>query len=259
MRKPFIVANWKMHKNVEQSVAFLHKVLDRLPNGDHVDIGIAPQSFATYPMIEITQHTNLQIISQNAATKYDGAYTGEISVKDLKDMGINYVMLGHSERRRFFHESNQIVNQKVLAAANIGVTPIVCTNEDEESIVINNKRYYILRQLHNVLQGLSIEQLQKVILSFEPTSSIGEGHEMNLQLAERGCQLLRQQIRLFYGNDVANRIRILYGGSVNPENIAQVMDQPDVDGVLIGRASLDPEKFVQMANYQNNYALALQN
>lgn len=259
MRKPFIIANWKMHKNVEQSVAFLHKVLDQLPNSDHVDIGIAPQSFAIYPMIKVAEQTNLQIISQNAAAKYDGAYTGEISVKDLKDMGIHYVMLGHSERRRFFHESNQIVNQKVLAAANIGVIPIVCTNEEEESIIVNNKKYYILRQLHNVLSGLSIEQLQKVVLSFEPNSSIGEGHQMDLQLAERGCKLLRQQIRLFYGNNVANKIRILYGGSVNPDNIGQVMDQPDVDGVLIGRASLYPEKFIQMVNYQNDYALALQN
>lgn len=259
MRKPFVIANWKMHKNVEESVDFLHKVLDKLPNSNNVDVGIAPQSFAIYPMIEAAQQTDLNIISQNAATKYDGAYTGEISVKDMKDMGIHYVMLGHSERRRFFHESNQIVNEKVLAAANVGVTPIVCTNEDEESIIINNKRYYILRQLHNVLRGLTVEQLQNVILSFEPTSSIGEGHQMHLELAERGCQLLRQQIRLFYGNDVANKIRILYGGSVNPENIAQVMDQPDIDGALIGRASLDPEKFIQMANYQNDYSLTLQN
>lgn len=251
MKKPIIIANWKMNKNVDQAVNFLRQVMDQLPDGKTELFGIAPQAFAIYPMLEMTKHTPLQIIGQNAATKYDGAYTGEISVRDLAEMGVNYVMLGHSERRRIFKETNATINEKVLAATHAGVTPIVCTNEEQEPVVIDGHIHYTFRQLRNVLHGVPTSQVKDIILSFEPSGSIGYGHTADLDLAERGCREIRQEVARNYGELIASQVRILYGGSVNPSNIQTIMSQPDIDGVLIGRASLDPVKFIEMLNFQH--------
>lgn len=240
-----------MNKNVDQAIDFLDQVLDQLPDEATEFVGIAPQAFAIYPMLQAAKRAPLQIIGQNAATKYDGAYTGEISVRDLAEMGVNYVMLGHSERRRIFKESNATVNEKVLAALHAGVTPIVCTNEEQEPIEIDGHVHYAFCQLRNVLHGVPTSQVKDIILSFEPSGSIGHGHHANFQLAQRGCQEIRQEVRRTYGPAIAKEVRILYGGSVNPNNINTIMALPDIDGVLIGRASLNPDKFLKMVNYRS--------
>lgn len=254
MKKPIIIANWKMNKNVDQAVDFLNQISDQLPSGDAELFGIAPQAFAIYPMLQMTKDSPLQIIGQNAATKYDGAYTGEISVRDLAEMGVNYVMLGHSERRRIFKETNSTINEKVLAAVHTGVTPIVCTNEEQEPVVIDGQVHYTFRQLRNVLHGVPTNQVKDIILSFEPSGSIGYGHHADLDLAERGCREIRQEVARNFGEVIAQQVRILYGGSVNPTNISTIMSQADIDGVLIGRASLDPDQFIQMLNFQKSPA-----
>lgn len=250
MRKPFIIANWKMNKNVDEALNFLDDILGALPDSEKEDVGIAPQAFAIYPMMQLTRTIPLQIIGQNAAAKCNGAYTGEISVRDLAAMGVNYVMLGHAERRSIFKESNQIINQKILTALREGVSPIVCTNGDQKTVTKLGHCYDVFSQLDHVLSGVPVEQVHKIIFSFEPTAAIGTGNHADLETAEHGCLLLRQEIQRIYGPKIAEQIRILYGGSVNPKNVGLIMAAPDIDGVLIGRASLNAQNFVQMINYQ---------
>lgn len=250
MRKPLIVANWKMNKNVDEALAFLNDVLSELPTDDKEEVGIAPQAFAIYPMMKVVRQTPLQIIGQNAASKCNGAYTGEISVRDLAALGVNYVMLGHAERREIFKESNHTINQKILTALREGVKPIVCTNGKRKLIGRRDHCYRIFSQLDNVLTGVPVEQVSNIVFSFEPTDAIGVGKHADLDTAEHGCRLLRQEISQRYGSRIAENVRILYGGSVNPNNIRLLMAAPDIDGVLIGRASLDADSFIQMMNYQ---------
>lgn len=246
MRKPFVITNWKINKNVDEALNFLDAILSQLPDSDRTEVGIAPQAFAIYPMVRSARKTDLQIIGQNAAEKCNGAYTGEISVRDLASMGVNYVMLGHAEQRHYFKESNQSINRKILTALREGVKPIVCTNGERKNVGGDN----VFSQLENVLAGVPAYQLANITLSFEPTAAIGAGNRANIETAERGCWLLRQEVRRKFGGEVAEHVRIFYGGSVNPNNIGLIMAAPNVDGVLIGRASLDAGSFAQMMNYQ---------
>lgn len=249
MRKPFIVANWKMNKNVHESVAFVKKIVDQLPST--VEVGIAAQAVSLYNMKQAAQDSQLQIIAQNASAREDGPYTGEISLRTLKDAGATYVMLGHLERRRLFNESNTIINKKVLAALRMGITPIVCTDEEMVQAEVNGKISYVFQQLRQTLSGVSPDQLAKIVISYEPSWAIGNHKTANAAVAEKGCRQIRQSLSEIYSDELAKQVRILYGGSVNPTNIRDIMKQANVDGALIGRASLDVENFKQMINYQH--------
>lgn len=175
MRKPFIIANWKMNKNVDEALNFLDDILGALPDSEKEDVGIAPQAFAIYPMMQLTRTIPLQIIGQNAAAKCNGAYTGEISVRDLAAMGVNYVMLGHAERRSIFKESNQIINQKILTALREGVSPIVCTNGDQKTVTKLGHCYDVFSQLDHVLSGVPVEQVHKIIFRLNQPLQLGRG------------------------------------------------------------------------------------
>lgn len=247
MRKPFIAANWKMHKNVAESVDFVNEIKGRLPKD--VEVGIAAQAFALPSMIQAADDSGLKIIAQNAAAEYSGPYTGEISLRGLADAGVTYVMLGHIERRRLFNEDNETVNKKVLAALEMGVTPIICTDETMVQKEVNGEIHYVFQQLMSVLRGVSLDQIKNVVVSYEPSWAVGLGQHANPTLAEEGCRQIRRTIADNYTYEIADKIRILYGGSVNPDNIGQIMNKPDVDGVLIGRASLDVDNFLRMVNY----------
>lgn len=250
MRKPFIVANWKMHKNIEESVTFINQIKDYLPSAVDEEVGIAAQAVALSSMNQMVQGANLQIIAQNAASELMGPYTGEISARSLADAGVSYVMLGHLERRRLFHEDNQIVNHKVRAALQMGITPIICTDDKMVQAPVKGKIHYVFDQLKGVLKGVAPQDLQKIVLSYEPSWAVGSEHSANPLVAQEGCHRIRQTIENLYGSALADNIRILYGGSVNPENIATIMAQTDVDGVLIGRASLSASDFLKMVNWQ---------
>ena len=226
MRKPFIAANWKMHKNVQESVEFVDAIKGKLPDPQEVEVGIAAQAFALPSMVQAADDSGLKIIAQNAAAEYSGAFTGEISLRGLADAGVSYVMLGHIERRHLFHEDNELVNRKVLAALQMGVTPIICTDETMVQKEVNGEIHYVFQQLMSVLRGVSLDQIKNVVVSYEPSWAVG-----------------------YYTYEIADKIRILYGGSVNPDNIGMIMNKPDVDGVLIGRASLDVDNFLRMVNY----------
>lgn len=252
MRKPFIAANWKMHKNVQESVEFVKAIKDQLPDPREVEVGIAAQAFSLPSMIQAADASGLRVIAQNAAAEYSGPYTGEISLRGLADAGVSYVMLGHIERRRLFNEDNETVNRKVLAALEIGMTPIICTDETMVQKEVNGEIHYVFQQLMSVLRGVSLDQIKNVVVSYEPSWAVGFGQHANPMLAEEGCRQIRRTIADNYTYEIADKIRILYGGSVNPDNIGQIMGKPDVDGVLIGRASLDEDNFLRMVNYLKN-------
>lgn len=249
MRKPFIAANWKMHKTVTESLEFVNAIKDHLPNPAEIEVGIAAQAFSLYSMHEAAGKSGLKIIAQNAATEYSGPYTGEISLRGLKELGASYVMLGHIERRRLFGENNAAVNQKVKAALQIGVTPIICTDETMVQKEVNGEIHYVFQQLMSVLHGVSLDQIKRVIISYEPSWAVGIGQHANAALAEEGCRMIRRTIADNYTYEIADKIRILYGGSVNPDNIKEIMAKPDIDGVLVGRASLDEDNFLKMVNF----------
>lgn len=249
MRKPFIAANWKMHKNVQESVAFVNAIKNKLPKPEEVEVGIAAQAFSLPSMVQAAGKSGLKVIAQNAAAEYSGPYTGEISLRGLHDAGVTYAMLGHIERRRLFNEDNETVNKKVLAALEMGVTPIVCTDETMVQKEVNGEIHYVFQQLMSVLRGVSLDQIKNVVVSYEPSWAVGIGQHANPTLAEEGCRQIRRTIADNYTYEIADKIRILYGGSVNPDNIGQIMNKPDVDGVLIGRASLDVDNFLRMVNY----------
>lgn len=249
MRKPFIAANWKMHKDVQESVDFVKAIKDKLPDPQKVEVGIAPQAIALHSMKQAAGKSGLKIIAQNCAAEYSGPYTGEISLRGLRDSGIDYAMLGHIERRRLFNENNTAVNKKVLAAVQMGVTPIICTDEEMVQKEINGEIHYVFSQLMSVLHGISMDQIKSVVISYEPTWAVGAGQHANPTMAEEGCRQIRRTIADVYTYEIADKIRILYGGSVNPANIQKIMAKPDVDGVLIGRASLDVDSFLQMVQH----------
>ncbi|KRL96295.1 triose-phosphate isomerase [Limosilactobacillus equigenerosi] len=246
MRKPFVVANWKMHKNVAESVAFINQIKDQLPAKEEVEVGIAGTTLALHAMAAAADQTDIQIVAQNAFTEFEGAYTGEISPKALADSGVDYVLLGHIERRTMFNENNTMVNKKVVATLQAGMTPIICTDETMMQEEHGGSIHYVFAQLKDVLCDVSFDQIKNIIISYEPSWAVGAGQFANPLLAEEGCRQIRQTIADRYSYEVADKIRILYGGSVNPDNIAELMSKRDIDGVLIGRASLDADNFVSM-------------
>lgn len=246
MRKPFIVANWKMHKNVQESVSFVEQIKDKIPDPNKMEVGIAAQAFALPSMVQAAGNSGLRIVAQNAAAEYSGPFTGEISLRGLADAGVTYVMLGHIERRRLFGETNESVQKKVQAALQRDVTPIICTDETMVQQVVNDEIHYVFHQLMTVLHGISLDQIKRVVISYEPSWAVGAGQHANPTLAEEGCRLIRRTIADYYSHEIADNIRILYGGSVNPNNIKALMAKPNIDGVLIGRASLDVDNFLKM-------------
>lgn len=249
MRRPFIIANWKMNKNIHESVDFVKAIKNQLPANE--DVGIAAQALSLFDMKEAAGNSNLQIIAQNASWHEDGPYTGEISLSSLADAGTTYVILGHLERRRLFNESNLAIHQKVKAALHYGISPIVCTDEEMVQTEVNGEIHYVFQQLEGVLDGVSEQDLEKMVISFEPSWAVGSKQNPSPEMAEAGCRKIRQSLADVYGPDVADQIRILYGGSVNPQNIQEIVAQPDIDGTLIGRASLDVDSFLQMVHYQS--------
>lgn len=251
MRKPFIVANWKMHKTVEESVDFVNAIKKKLPDPQKVEVGIAGQAFALYSMKQAAAHSGLKIIAQNAAPQLSGAFTGEISMRGLADANIDGVMLGHIERRRLYNETNEAVHQKVETALATKLMPIICTDETMVQREMNGEIHYVLKQLQSVLHGVSLDQIRHITISYEPSWAVGVGQHANTDLAEEGCRQIRRMIADTYTYEIADKIRILYGGSVNPNNIKEIMAKADIDGVLIGRASLDVDNFLRMIHFNS--------
>ncbi|MGL2257089.1 triose-phosphate isomerase [Oenococcus oeni] len=238
MRKPIIIANWKMNFLRDQANLYVKKLIKKLGNKENIEVGIASQDLFLTDLIKLTENTPISIVAQNAHLENFGPFTGETSPKALANVGVDYVMLGHFERRELFNETNSTVNLKVRTALNNGMDVIVDVEE--------------LEQVAPVLEGVSEEQMQQIIIGFEPTFAIGTGMSASTKGAEDVAEQIRKTVRKLYGSDVADSTRILYGGSVNRDNLKSLIKQKDIDGVLVGKAALDFQSFWELVEIIEN-------
>ncbi|QHW31944.1 triose-phosphate isomerase [Paenibacillus rhizovicinus] len=245
MRKPIIAGNWKMFKTVSEATAFFADVKGKAEVDGVETVICAP--FTTLPaLVEAAKGTTISIGAQNVHFEDNGAYTGEISGVMLKDLGVNYVIIGHSERRAYFAESDAIVNKKVHAAFKHGLTPIVCVGEKLEEREAEQTKDVCKVQTEAAFQGLSAEQAAEVVVAYEPIWAIGTGKSSTSADAEDVIAFIRDVIAGLYDAATANAVRIQYGGSVKPNNVSEYMGQSNIDGALVGGASLEPASFIQL-------------
>ncbi|MBM7544657.1 triose-phosphate isomerase [Periweissella beninensis] len=249
MRIPFVAANWKMNKTLPEALEFLNAIRGQLPPESEVESLICAQSLFLSQMLFATSDQPLKIGAENVYWKDSGAYTGETSPKALASLGVDYVIIGHSERRKYFRETDEMINNKVQAVLKNNMLPIICVDETMGQREANEKVHWVVSQVIEALKGVSPEEAQKITIAYEPSWAIGTAAATAKQ-AEDGCYLIRQTIADMFSDECAEQVRILYGGSVKPNNQAELMAMPNIDGVLVGDASLDPAIFLKLVNYQ---------
>ena len=248
MRKPIIAGNWKMNKDSSQARELAGGLRQGLGTLAGVDIILCPPFTALSAVAEAIQDSDIKLGAQDMHWEEAGAYTGEISAEMLKDSGCSYVIIGHSERRQYFGETNESVNKKLKAAFLNGLLPIMCIGETLSQRQANETFRVIENHLGGGLQGLSKEELLKVTIAYEPVWAIGTGKTATPQQAQEVHRFIRKHLEENYGREVSQKVRIQYGGSIKPDNIAELMQQPDVDGGLVGGASLKIESFSEIVN-----------
>ncbi|WP_144461290.1 triose-phosphate isomerase [Siminovitchia fortis] len=246
MRKPIIAGNWKMHKTMEEAVDFTEKVKGLVPSNAQVDTVIcAPFLFLDRLVKEVNGY-NVKIGAQTMHYEEKGAFTGEVSPAALKGIGVSHVILGHSERRELYNETDNSVNKKVLSAFRYGMIPIVCVGESLEQWENGETNEHVGNQVKRALQGLTEEQVKCLVIAYEPIWAIGTGKSSTAEGADEVCGHIRQVIENNFSKEAADAVRIQYGGSVKPENIRDFISCPNIDGALVGGASLDPDSFLAL-------------
>ncbi len=246
MRKTIIAGNWKMYKNLKDGQELAVALRRDLFQIENVDIVICPPYTLLAYLADALETSNIAVGGQNLYWQDEGAFTGEISPLMLKDAGCQYVIIGHSERRQFFGETNETVNNKIKAALKHGLTPIICVGENLAERESNNTFKIIDNHINGGLAGISAEELFKTVIAYEPVWAIGTGKTATPIQAQEVHKYIRDLLKKMYNKEVADCIRIQYGGSVKPENIAELMANTDVDGALVGGASLKIESFTQI-------------
>lgn len=241
-RAPFICGNWKLHKTVAESVALARAVADASADLSGVEVGIAPVFTALHPVRQAVADSSLRVGAQNCWHEPQGAYTGEVSPPLLADLGCSFIIVGHSERRQIFGETNAGVNQKVRAVLATGLQPIVCVGETLAQREANETLQVVGAQVREGLAGLSSEQVGSLVVAYEPVWAIGTGKTATTDQAQEVHAAIRALLRELAGEQ-ADRVRIQYGGSVKPANAADLLAQPDIDGALVGGAALKADDF----------------
>ncbi len=248
MRTPFLAANWKMFKTVQEAVLYAKEFRGLVKDASNIDIVLAPPFTALHAVAEACRNTPVAVAGQNLYWEREGAFTGEISAGMLKEAGAEYVIIGHSERRRLFHETDETVNRKTVAALNAELGPIVCIGETLDERERGETLPVLDRQVKAGLDGLTSEQIAELVIAYEPVWAIGTGRNATPDQAGEAHAHIRSRLRQWFGGDAAERCRVIYGGSVKPDNIGALAALPDVDGALVGGASLDPRAFLQIIN-----------
>ena len=246
MRTPLIAGNWKMFKTVTETVKHVKELRPLVKDIADVEIVVAPPFTSIHAAVEALRGSNIAVAGQDLHWERDGAFTGEISAPMLIDAGAELVIIGHSERRTLFGETDATVNRKIAAAFASGLTPIVCIGETLDQRERNETLDVLDRQIKNGLDGLTAEQLPRLVLAYEPVWAIGTGRNATPAQAGEAHHHIRQRLRQWFGADAADLCRIIYGGSVKPENIRDLAAQADVDGALVGGASLDVRAFADI-------------
>ncbi|HEX7177629.1 MAG TPA: triose-phosphate isomerase [Pyrinomonadaceae bacterium] len=252
MRKPVIAGNWKMYKLVADSVATAQTLKSLVSNANHCEVVIAPVFTALKTVADRLEGSNIRIAAQNcAAESKHGAHTGEVAADMLRDAGASHVIVGHSERRHIYGETDDFVGRKVGAGLAAGLIVILCVGETLEEREGAQAEAVVRRHLETGLSGLTASDLDRIIVAYEPVWAIGTGHTATPEQAQEMHAFARRVLAEKFGEEVAARVRILYGGSVKPDNISKLMLQPDVDGALVGGASLEAESFARIVNYNS--------
>ena len=249
-RKPLIAGNWKMYKTCSEAVETARHLVKLVADAKDVDIMIAPQFTALAPVSEIIRGSLVSLGGQNLFWEKEGAYTGEISAEMLIAAGCSHVIIGHSERRQYFGETDDTVNKKINSAIKGQLTPVFCVGETEKERESKDTFSVLDKQVTKGLEGFSSDQLGKLVVAYEPVWAIGTGKTATSDQAQEVHQFLRSMLEKIFGDSFSKTIRILYGGSVKPGNIAELMAMPDIDGALVGGASLDAETFSKIVLFK---------
>lgn len=249
MRRKIIAGNWKMNKLPNETISFFEEITPLVANTENEIVICAPYTDLFYAILS-AQDTNIKIGAQNMHWEEKGAYTGEISPQMLKSIGVEYVIIGHSERRQYFAETDETVNKKVKAAHNVGLKPIVCIGETLKQRETGIVKDVITSQVRLGLKDLTKDQIESTIVAYEPIWAIGTGKTATKEESNETIKWIRKEISTMYGNESANKVIIQYGGSIKPENAKELFEMSDIDGGLVGGASLKPDEFAQIVNYK---------
>ena len=254
MRTPLMAGNWKMHKGPGQAIRFLNELADAVVDAEDREVLICPPFVDLYPLGRMLRKdqdkVGIRLGAQNLYPAEQGAYTGEISPAMLRECNCDYVIVGHSERRQYFREDNSFINQKVNIARQFDLIPILCVGETEEQRDAGQAEAVVTTQVREGLAGVAISSTQELVVAYEPVWAIGTGRTATPADAQAMHAYIRTILADLYGKTLADGIRILYGGSVKPHNVDDLMAQPDIDGALVGGASLEVESFARIVKFE---------
>ena len=254
-RTPFIAGNWKMHKTVAEAEAFIADLLPRVSSVETVDVGICPPFLALQAMVDSTRGSRVEVYAQNMHEADSGAFTGEVSAPMLSELGVHGVVLGHSERRQYFNETDRALAVKVVKALDSGLKPILCVGETEEERERGETERKLRHQVQEGLEKVPRERLAELVVAYEPVWAIGTGLTATPDQAQEACAFVRALVEGF-DKDAAAQVRILYGGSMKPDNAEELIALPDVDGGLVGGACLQAESFAAIVDAAQRVAAA---
>jgi triosephosphate isomerase len=248
-RIPFIVGNWKMYKDASEALQLCEQLRSKIrPAGDR-EVGVAP-AFPVLPLVsQRLEGSRIRVGGQNVHPKPQGAFTGEVSAEMLISVGCSFVIIGHSERRQYFHEEDSLLGEKIGAACRVNLDPILCVGESLKERESGITETVLRRQLEGALAFLTPPLVSRIIVAYEPVWAIGTGRTATPETAQQVHRFVREFFHTRYGTEVANRLRILYGGSVKPDNVDDLMAQSDIDGTLVGGSSLNIDDFVRIVNF----------
>lgn len=251
MRKPIVAGNWKMNKLIGEAQELAAGVAEGVADLSSVDVVVAPSALCLAPVDAVIEDSSLGLAAQTMHWAHSGAYTGEVSPEMIKDAGCQWVILGHSERRQYFGETDADVNHKAHVAVENDLTPIICVGETLEEREDERTLQKVELQVRAALAGINRSDIKNVVIAYEPLWAIGTGETASPEQAQEVHSDIREMVADIYNQDAADGLRILYGGSVKPHNIGELIAQPDIDGALVGGASLEVESFVSIAQTVN--------
>ena len=246
MRKPIIAGNWKMYKSFDEAVSFVDSVLDKIPSNEKVDAVICAPAIYLPTLVQVASESDLAIGAQNMHYENEGAFTGEISPAQLASIKADYVILGHSERREYFNETDEAINKKVKAALAHNIVPIICCGETLEEREAGTTEKIVAAQVTAALEGFTAQEVEHMVIAYEPIWAIGTGKTATADDANQVCGAIRSVVENLYNAETAQAIRIQYGGSVKPENIVELLSKEHIDGALVGGASLQAESYLKL-------------
>jgi len=250
MRKPIIVGNWKMNKTIQEALNLVAELKPLVAHVSDVEVAVAPPFTALFAVSREIGGTNIELGAQDVFWEQHGAFTGEVSASMLKDAGCRFVILGHSERRQYFAESDASVNKRIRAVLGEGLLPIVCVGESLEQRESGKAFSVVGDQIRGCFDGFSSDDMETITVAYEPVWAIGTGKTATSQQAKEMHREIRSVVEEMFGKDTVENVRIQYGGSVNPDNIRDLMEQPDIDGALVGGASLKADLFSRIVKYR---------